>query len=56
MKIPARTARWFVSPARDGVTLTVDGLELRMSAEEADNLAGCLDDACQFVKVQGAAA
>lgn len=50
MKISSKIARWFVSPASNGVNLTVDGTEYRMSIAEADALSECLDDVALFAR------
>ncbi len=52
MKITTTTARWFVSPSRGGICLTINGCEYLMSLDETDNLAECLDEAAMFAKAQ----
>ena len=52
MKITTTTARWFVSPSRGGVRITINGTEYLMSLDETDNLAECLDEAAMFAKAQ----
>lgn len=52
MKITTTTARWFVSPSRGGICLTINGCEYLMSLDETDKLAECLDEAAMFAKAQ----
>ena len=52
MKITTTTARWFVSPSRGGICLTINGCEYLMSLDETDNLAECLDEAAMFARSQ----
>ena len=52
MKITTTTARWFVSPSRGGIILTINGTEYLMSLDETDKLAECLDEAAIFAKAQ----
>lgn len=54
MKIPSRTARWAVLPAPDGVTLSIEGVEHRISIHEADKLSELLDETALYARAKSA--
>lgn len=56
MKIAAKTARWFVAPAGESVTLTIDGTQYSMSIPEADRLSEMLDETALYARNKPATA
>lgn len=56
MKIASRTARWFVAPAGESITLTIGDIHYSMSIDEADRLSELLDETALFTRGKTATA